>query len=300
MVTHLALIASVFIASSTHTGSATYRVNEDNSNSSLHEVYSFKRNDARKEKLSELYFQHQLKQRIGEPTINSYTSIDANYPCLYGITPIGQDDKASAEDGHKFACGIHHISSRPIVYSFGSNRQQDFEKSILFYRPDALVYTFEINPDHLPPVKGPPPIPFYSFRKKRNQPELRDPRIVFTVLGLGPPSDGPVKMMLVHDIMKMLNHTHVDILKIDIEGGEHPWVKAEPTDTFTRIGQLLLEIHNFFPGKILIEEFNQKRTILFVFIYHYCFYYSLRYATHLDTALTFYHNTALIFPIFVS
>ena len=270
MVTHLALIASVFIASSTHTGSATYRVNEDNSNSSLHEVYSFKRNDARKEKLSELYFQHQLKQRIGEPTINSYTSIDANYPCLYGITPIGQDDKASAEDGHKFACGIHHISSRPIVYSFGSNRQQDFEKSILFYRPDALVYTFEINPDHLPPEKG-LPTPLFSFTKKK-QPELRDPKIVFTVLGLGPPSNGTVKMMLVHEIMKMLNHTYVDVLKIDIEGGEHPWVKAEPIETFTRIGQLLLEVHNFLPGNILIEDLNQKRTISVMFPYH-CFYY---------------------------
>ena len=251
---HLVRVASVLITWFIHEGIAFSSVDEASSNSSRHDKYSFKRNDARKEHLSELYFQNQLQGRNREPALHSYTLIEANYPCLYGVTPVGQDDKASAQDGHKFACGIHHIKSRPIVYSFGSNRQQDFEKSILFYRPDALVYTFEINPDHLP-----------------NEGK-RDPNIVFTVLGLGPPSNGTVKMMLVHEIMKMLNHTYVDVLKIDIEGGEYPWVKAEPIETFTRIGQLLLEVHNWLPGNILIEDFNQKRTILVMFLYH-CVYY---------------------------
>ena len=246
---HLVLIASVLIGCSIHQGIVFASVDEVSSNSSLHDGYSFKRNDARKEQLSELYFQNQLRERKSKPALHSYTLIGANYPCLYGVTPIGQDDKASVNDGHKFACGIHHIKSRPIVYSFGSNRQQDFEKSILFYRPDALVYTFEIKANNLP-----------------NEGE-RDPNIVYTVVGLGPTpvvsrmrmraSVAPVKMMLVHEIMKMLNHTYVDVLKIDIEGGEHPWVKAEPTDTFTRIGQLLLEIHNFVPGNILIDYFTE-------------------------------------------
>ena len=239
----------------------------------------------------------EIRERNSEPALHSYTLIEANYPCLYGVTPVGQDEGVSVYDGHKFACGIHHIKSRPIVYSFGSNRQQDFEKSILFYRPDALVYTFEINPDHLPPEKG-LPTPLFSFTKKK-QPELRDPKIVFTVLGLGPPSNGTVKMMLVHEIMKMLNHTYVDVLKIDIEGGEHPWVKAEPIETFTRIGQLLLEVHNFLPGNILIEDLNQKRTISVMFPYH-CFYYWTGHSTHLDTALTFRIRTVLIFLIFAS
>ena len=238
---HLVRVASVLITWFIHEGIAFSSVDEASSNSSRHDKYSFKRNDARKEHLSELYFQNQLQGRNREPALHSYTLIEANYPCLYGVTPVGQDDKASAQDGHKFACGIHHIKSRPIVYSFGSNRQQDFEKSILFYRPDALVYTFEIKANKLP--------------------NERDPNIVYTVVGLGPTSEGPVKMMLVHEIMKMLNHTYVDVLKIDIEGGEHPWVKAEPTETFTRIGQLLLEVHNFSPGNILIEDFNQKRAI---------------------------------------
>ena len=249
---HLVLIASVLITWSSHEGIAFASVDEVSSNSSLHDRYSFKRNDARKEQLSELYFQNQLKGRTFEAVIHAYSLIEASYPCLYGVTPIGQDSKASIFDGHKFACGIHHIKSRPIVYSFGSNRQQDFEKSILFYRPDALVYTFEIKANKLP--------------------NERDPNIVYTVVGLGPTSEGPVKMMLVHEIMKMLNHTYVDVLKIDIEGGEHPWVKAEPIETFTRIGQLLLEVHNFSPGNILIEDFNQKRTILVMFLYH-CVYY---------------------------
>ena len=261
---HLVRVASVLITWFIHEGIAFSSVDEASSNSSRHDKYSFKRNDARKEHLSELYFQNQIRERNSEPAHHSYTLIGANYPCLYGVTPVGQDEGVSVYDGHKFACGIHHIKSRPIVYSFGSNRQQDFEKSILFYRPDALVYTFEIKANNLP-----------------NEGE-RDPNIVYTVVGLGPTpvvsrmrrrtSVAPVKMMLVHEIMKMLNHTYVDVLKIDIEGGEHPWVKAEPIETFTRIGQLLLEVHNFLPGNILIEDLNQKRTISVMFPYH-CFYY---------------------------
>ena len=41
-----------------------------------------------------------------------------------GVTPLGENTEASIQDGHKFGCGIHLISETPIVYSFGSNRQQ--------------------------------------------------------------------------------------------------------------------------------------------------------------------------------
>ena len=227
---HLALIAAVLISCS---------ISSIASNGSPQSEYPYKRNATREEHLSEMYFQNQLRERTLGPHNDPYSLIGANYPCLYGVTPIGHDSPLSAWDGHKFACGIHHIKSRPIVYSFGSNMQQDFEKSILFYRPDALVYTFEIKANKLP--------------------TQRDPNIIYTVVGLGPTSDAPLKMgsteppdrmILLHQIMKMLNHTYVDVLKIDIEGGEHPWVKAEPIETFTRVGQLLIEVHNYIEGII--------------------------------------------------
>ena len=57
------------------------------------------------------------------------------------------------------------------------------------------------------------------------------------------------EMYSVHEIMKSYNHTHVDVLEIDVEGSEYDWLQHEPADTFTRIGQLLIEVHDIRFGK---------------------------------------------------
>ena len=185
---------------------------------------------ANQEQLAELYYQHQLNER-NDSHFNAYRDIGANYPCIYGVNPVGLDTHASIQDGHKYACGLLHVKSQPIVYSFGSNRQQDFEKAILSYRPDSLIYVFDIEASHLPSLAD------------------RDPKITYTTLGLGPRVNVGDKMSLVHEIMKSYNHTHIDVLKIDIEGAEFGWLQHEPAQTFTRIGQLLIEVHDIRFGK---------------------------------------------------
>ena len=185
---------------------------------------------AHQEQLAELYYQHQLNER-SDPHFNAYRDIGANYPCIYGANPVGLDTHASIQDGHKYACGLLHVKSQPIVYSFGSNQQQDFEKAILSYRPDSQIYVFDITASHLPPVTD------------------RDPKITYNTLGLGPRANLDDNMHLVHEIMKSYNHTHIDVLKIDIEGAEFGWLQHEPADTFTRIGQLLIEVHDVRFGK---------------------------------------------------
>ena len=42
--------------------------------------------------------------------------------------------------------------------------------------------------------------------------------------------------------MKMLNHTYIDVLKMDIEDGEWDFIQYE-SDLFSRIGQYLVEVH---------------------------------------------------------
>lgn len=185
------------------------------------------------EKLAERYYKNQLTERTRTENYTLYVHLNANYPCIHGTVPVGADSEASTLDGHKFACGIHQIKSSPIVYSFGSNQQQDFEESILSYRPDTNIYTYDIRESNLP------------VEAKRN------PKIVYTAVGLGLPSnasDAP-KMMLIHEMMKQHNHKYIDILKVDIEGAEYSWVASEPLETFDRIGQLLIEVHNFNHGK---------------------------------------------------
>lgn len=103
------------------------------------------------EDLGELYYQNQKKER-NMATHEEFIKIGAHFPCVRGVTPIGLSDELSVKDGHKFGCGIHAISAGPIVYSFGSNQQQDFELAFLKLRPDAKIFTFELKADNLPPL----------------------------------------------------------------------------------------------------------------------------------------------------
>ena len=184
------------------------------------------------ERLGELYYQGQLKER--EKNLpKAFTQLNPNYPCVHGVVPIGEDTAKSIGDGHKFSCGIQQIKSDPIVYSFGSNQQQDFENGILHRRPDALIWTHDILESHLPLIKD------------------RISVVNYTATGLGSSKNdnGELKYKLISDFMKERGHTYIDILKVDIEGGEFPWVTNEPLDTFSRIGQLLIEVHRFQGGK---------------------------------------------------
>ena len=145
-----------------------------------------------------------------------------------GISPIGNNETTSIEDGHKFACGLHAIRGSPVVYSFGSNQRQDFELGILELRPDAKIFVFEILEEQLP--------------------RYRDPRIHYHALGLG---NGPMKIgnqlftniRTLKEHMISLGHAYIDVLKMDIEGGEFGWMAGEGAELLPRVGQLLVEVH---------------------------------------------------------
>ena len=210
-------------------------------NTTAHHPYSFLMRSSHfhnitlgREYLAEQYHYNQLKERgvrtkRGGGYESVFDSLNANFPCLYGEVPIGLASASSIVDGHKFACGIDHIINQPIVYSFGSNRQIDFETGFLNSRPDAIIHVFELDETHMLKPE-----------------EFNDSRITFHHLGLGPNSDNPqFPLKMLKDIMIMLNHTYVDVLKVDIEGGEHEWIEKEPPGVLSRVGQLLMEIHLF-------------------------------------------------------
>lgn len=185
------------------------------------------------EKLGERFYQNQLKERERSLNYNTFIHLNPNYPCVHGVVPLGEDTASSARDGHKFSCGIMHIKSDPIVYSFGSNQQQDFEMAVLHQRPDARIWTHDLLESNLPPL------------------DKRLSTINYTATALGPSSqnEGDTKFKLLHEFMKERGHTYIDLLKIDIEYGEYPWIANEPLDTFTRFGQLMIEVHRPHGGK---------------------------------------------------
>lgn len=177
---------------------------------------------------SETFYNRQKLERRQDvgPDIAKLVS---RYPCIRGMVPVG-----TFNDGHKWVCGLHAIRGAPIVFSFGSFGQQDFELDLLTLRPDARVFVFEIMPDRIP--------------------KARDPRISYHAIGLGSypgtdkliNKDNQVKgsvMRTLTELMQSCNVSHIDVLKMDIEGFEFQWLKHEGRSTVPLIGQLLVEVH---------------------------------------------------------
>jgi len=119
---------------------------------------------------------------------------------------------------------VPQIIGEPIVYSFGSNKQQDFEMALLKLRSDSKIYTFEIDKTHLPDH------------------DQRIPGVEYFNIGLGYGSSNSV-LMSIREIMEKLGHSYIDILKIDIEGHEFEFIENE-LYLLPFIGQLLIEVHN--------------------------------------------------------
>lgn len=150
--------------------------------------------------------------------------VNPAFPCFFGVIPIGVPE---SNDGHKYACGVFDISHSPIVYSLGSNQQQEFEAALLHLRPDAKIFTFEINHRRMVPKN------------------LRFSQVQYYNIGIGYDKNNKIFKSL-KECMKMLGHTYIDILKMDIEGGEYPFIDNE-FDLIPRVGQLLIEMHSPHP-----------------------------------------------------
>jgi hypothetical protein len=178
------------------------------------------------EKLAESYYEAQKDERFMK-IAEDFKKVGSNFPCIFGEIPIGGSNAEGIDDGHKYTCGVHLISGEPIVYSFGSCKDQGFELALLDLRPDAKIFVFEIDPKMLP--------------------EDRHPNITYFPLGLGgwDGNSNPapnVKVNTMKQIMTTLGHGYVDIVKMDIEGHEFLWLHNEGS-LVGRIGQFLVEVH---------------------------------------------------------
>ena len=92
--------------------------------------------------------------------------------------------------------------------------------------------------------------------------DKRDKRITYIPIGLGGPKDEhfPVpagkEVQTMAELMKMNSHTYIDILKMDIEGFEFPWIKSEG-NILANVGLFMVEVHvrraNTYKFKLLKE-----------------------------------------------
>ncbi len=149
-------------------------------------------------------------------------------------------------DGGKWLCDPQSLPRPSIVYSFGVGRNISFDMDMarLF---GSEVYLFDPSPEVVA-----------NFSDFQSGQSCGRGHLYYQPTGLGPVSkdernqwrlviDGkqcPVKSLA--EIALSLHHDHVDILKIDIEGGEFAALLQElssQTLLSLDVGQLLVEFH---------------------------------------------------------
>eukprot|EP00047_Mylnosiga_fluctuans_P004760 m.236470 g.236470 ORF g.236470 m.236470 type:complete len:348 (-) comp12976_c0_seq1:132-1175(-) len=167
-------------------------------------------------------------------------------PMYYMFTPVypcfGTFEKTPSctvqHDGGKWLCGLQEMAAAfksgerttpCVVYSFGSNNDFAFENHVHSLVPECEIHTFD-------PTSRPPPAsdPAAKFVKWHGDFGLGGRDEAKSAAGF------PVKSL--GTIMTDLQHTSVDIVKIDVEGFE--WQLIRDTDwPRLRFGQFLMEFH---------------------------------------------------------
>lgn len=136
------------------------------------------------------------------------------------VTPIGREWEQFAphfqscsslrrygepSDGGKWVCALDTLRAPCIIYSLGSNRQVDFEDEMVRNTVcDIFTFDCSVAADQMPPV---------------------DPRVKFYPICLGT-TTADKRFMSLPDVMSMLGHTSIELLKMDIEGGEYPVIDS--------------------------------------------------------------------------
>jgi len=143
-------------------------------------------------------------------------------------------------DGGKWACGVARVAKQDkcVIYSFGVSHESSYEAALLRRLPNCEVWGYDYSV-----VQWGPEI--------SDDPELRN-RAHFQAWALGGTdrhgeNDNP-KYWTLDSLMKLNGHTFIDILKIDIEGGEFDALTAlveAHVNGDLPFGQLQVEIHTY-------------------------------------------------------
>ncbi len=152
-----------------------------------------------------------------------------------------------------------HLNSQSIVYSFGIGKDISFDKKII-RNHSCQVFGFDPTPKSIDFIKALKPIDnfhFYPFGISTKSGIERffmpkDDRGVSGSLELNHAVDEDkfieVSMQSLPDIVQLLKHNRIDLLKIDIEGSEYELMQ-HILQTPVFIGQILVEFHDrMFPG----------------------------------------------------
>ncbi|THU93793.1 hypothetical protein K435DRAFT_861171 [Dendrothele bispora CBS 962.96] len=171
------------------------------------------------------------------PPYTVWDFFPAAYNCPHELVRVG-----ALGDGGKWVCGLSRVETKKdcVIYSVGINHESSFEAQLLTSTSHCEVWG-------------------YDFSVSSFGPQITrslSPRTHFFAYGLAgndhiPPPNAPstdYPMYTLQSLMKMNGHTHIDILKVDIESWEFetlttmlkPYLESGEPLPF---GQLQLEIH---------------------------------------------------------
>lgn len=153
--------------------------------------------------------------------------------------------QARIGDGGKWVCGVETLLQRQgcKVYSFGSNGDTDFEEAVLA-TTNCEVHVFDptLGQEALKKLSKQPKIQFHpvGLGPKNEQVEMTDNRMT-----MGNNRHHTMDLLTLQTIMQSLNHTWIDVLKIDIEGFEYAVLQQlmKTSKSQLPVSQLLIEFH---------------------------------------------------------
>ncbi|CAJ1438563.1 unnamed protein product [Effrenium voratum] len=151
----------------------------------------------------------------------SFTKYGSNWPCLWGEEYTG----VGAGDGNKWTCGARLIQSPCVIYSFGSNNNMKFEKGLHQMGLGCEIHIYD------PTTNAPP--------------EASKLGCKYHKMGLGSRDgwQGALPTKTLSSLMRENGHSHIDILKVDIEDMEHEVFRQVGSAGWPSVGQFLVEVH---------------------------------------------------------
>eukprot|EP00439_Symbiodinium_sp_Y106_P034893 s2440_g4.t1 len=154
-----------------------------------------------------------------------------HWPCFFEEEWLPSETPDGTEQGYGYRlCGLEVLQRRPscIVYSFGSNDEFDFEDAILA-RTKCTVRIFDPAPSKSSHPLASAVLPVALGRT--------DGMEMLRWWAQSLPTPTPTRTL--QSLMREFGDEQIDILKVDIEGGEHALVGQ----AWPRVGQLVMEVH---------------------------------------------------------
>ena len=148
------------------------------------------------------------------------------------------------------------VNESSIVYSFGIGQNVSFDKSLIA-KFNCSVFGFDPTPKSISWVKSqelPERFKFFNFGIGKQTEDtsfflpVNDENVSGSIAKHERVSESKkisVHMKSIKDIMYRLGHTHIDVLKMDIEGSEYEIIE-ELVKSNIPINQLLIEFHDRF------------------------------------------------------